>query len=99
MLTKMLSRSTCAACRLCCQFDASDIWELPVLPPETVAAVQQMQPDVKLVPVGAEQTFAAPLLKGEELFACPMLTAHGCGLSEQEKPFDCQVWPFRLSIA
>lgn len=96
MLTKMLSRSTCAACRLCCQFDASDIWELPVLPPETVAAVQQMQPDVKLVPVGAEQTFAAPPLKGEELFACPMLTAHGCGLSEQEKPFDCQVWPFRL---
>lgn len=96
MLTKMLSRSTCAACRLCCQFDASDIWELPVLPPETVVAVQQKLPDVKLVPVGAEQTFAAPPLEGEELFACPMLTVHGCGLSEQEKPFDCQVWPFRL---
>ncbi|MDO4155410.1 MAG: hypothetical protein Q4D37_01350 [Oscillospiraceae bacterium] len=96
MLTKMLSRSTCAACRLCCRFDASDIWELPVLPPETVTAVQKRLPDVKLVPVGAEQTFAAPPLKGEELFACPMLTDHGCGLSEQEKPFDCQIWPFRL---
>ena len=42
MLKKILSRKTCAACRLCCQFDASDIWELPVLPPETVKAVKQM---------------------------------------------------------
>lgn len=96
MLTKILSRSTCAACRLCCQFDASDIWELPVLPPETMAAVQQIQPDTKFISVGIEHIFAAPPLKGAELFASPMLTAHGCGLSEQDKPFDCKVWPFRL---
>ena len=25
-----------------------------------------------------------------------MLTEHGCGLLEQDKPFDCKVWPFRL---
>ncbi len=96
MLTKILSRSTCAACRLCCQFDASDIWELPVLPAETAAVVQQQKPDIEFISSGTEVTFAAPPLKGTELFACPMLTEQGCGLSEQEKPFDCKVWPFRL---
>ena len=67
MLKKILSRTTCAACQLCCQFDASDIWELPVLPKETVAAIQKY--------------------RDENL---------GCGLLEQDKPFDCKVWPFRL---
>lgn len=96
MLKKILPRTTCAACQLCCQFDASDIWELPVLPEEAVAAIQKYRPETAFVPVGAEQTFAAPPLKGEELYACPVLTEHGCGLSEQDKPFDCKVWPFRL---
>ena len=59
MLKKILSRTTCAACQLCCQFDASDIWELPVLPAETVAAIQKYRPETAFVPVGAEQTFAA----------------------------------------
>ena len=96
MLKKILPRTTCAACQLCCQFDASDIWELPVLPAETVAAIRKYRPETAFVPVGAEQTFVAPPLKGEELYACPVLTEHGCGLSEQDKPFDCKVWPFRL---
>jgi hypothetical protein len=96
MLSQILSKSTCAACQLCCLFDASDIWELPVLPPETVAAVKRQQPDVAFVPVETEVTFAAPVLKDEELFACPMLKADGCSLPEAEKPFDCKIWPFRL---
>ena len=53
MLKKILSRTTCAACQLCCQFDASDIWELPVLPAETVAAIQKYRPETAFVPVGA----------------------------------------------
>ena len=63
---------------------------------EFLAAIQKYRPETAFVPVGAEQTFAAPPLKGEELYACPVLTEHGCGLSEQDKPFDCKVWPFRL---
>lgn len=96
MLKAILSPETCAACRLCCQFDASDLWELPVLPPETVQAVQTCKPETVFVPVEEECTFAAPPLQGEELFACPVLTDCGCGLSPQEKPFDCKIWPFRL---
>ncbi|MBQ8687453.1 MAG: hypothetical protein IJ512_02740 [Ruminococcus sp.] len=96
MLKKILSPETCAQCRLCCQFDATDIWELPVLPPETLAAVQKLRPDTAFISSGDEHTFASPALSGEELFACPVLTECGCGLSSADKPFDCKIWPFRL---
>lgn len=96
MLRKILSPDTCARCRLCCQFDASDIWELPVLPGETVSAVQKLRPDTAFTSVDEEYTFASPALSGEELFACPVLTDCGCGLTPEDKPFDCKIWPFRL---
>ena len=96
MLKKILSPETCAACRLCCRFDASDIWELPVLPPETVQAVQKLKPETEFMPMGTECTFAAPPLEGDALYTCPMLTESGCGLSPEDKPFDCKIWPFRV---
>ena len=45
--------------------------------------------------VGEEQTFAAPPLRGEELFFCPMLCETGCTMGA-DKPFDCRIWPFRM---
>lgn len=30
MLSKILSKETCATCRICCVFDKEDIWEAPV---------------------------------------------------------------------
>lgn len=96
MLQKILSQKTCAACQLCCQFDKTDIWELPVLPPETITAIQKIQPKTEFVTVKNEMTFAAPTLKENDLFSCPMLTECGCCLSEKDKPFDCKIWPFRL---
>ena len=95
MLRKILSPETCAACRLCCGFDCTDTWEFPVLPQETVEAMHRMGVSPKLVPAGEEQTFAAPPLRGEELFFCPMLCETGCTMGS-EKPFDCKVWPFRM---
>lgn len=95
MLRKILSPDTCAACRLCCGFDCTDTWEFPVLPPETVRAMQEMGVSPKLTPAGTEQIFAAPSLQGEELFLCPMLSDTGCTMGEQ-KPFDCKIWPFRM---
>lgn len=95
MLKKILSPETCAACRLCCGFDCTDTWEFPVLPQETVEAMHRMGVSLKLVPVGEEQTFAAPPLRGEELFFCPMLCETGCTMGA-DKPFDCRIWPFRM---
>lgn len=31
MLEAILEKKTCAACRFCCVFDATDIWEMPLV--------------------------------------------------------------------
>ncbi len=95
MLREILSPQTCAACRLCCGFDRTDLWELPVLPPETVAVVQRLNDKTAMTDKNGEAVFAAPDLHDDELFSCPMLCQTGCTMGA-EKPFDCQVWPFRL---
>lgn len=95
MLRQILSPETCAECRICCGFDASDLWELPVLPPETVNAVTRHNDKLQFVSAGEEQVFDAPDLSENELFPCPMCSDTGCIMGD-EKPFDCKVWPFRL---
>lgn len=95
MLKQILSPKTCAECRLCCGFDCTDLWELPVLPAETVEALRRRDPAVTLTATGEEQTFTAPELRENEIYACPMLGASGCTMGD-EKPFDCKIWPFRM---
>ena len=41
MLTEILSREACAKCRVCCVFDKDDIWEIPVIPPETAEYIKK----------------------------------------------------------
>ncbi len=95
MLGEILSPETCAACRICCAFDATDLWELPVLPEETAEAVCRLDAAVSFAEKAGEVVFAAPALPDRELFRCPMLGETGC-IMGAEKPFDCRVWPFRL---
>lgn len=96
MLKNILSPKTCSNCRICCKFDYTDTWELPVLSMETKMAVTKNKPETQFTPIGEEVTFKTPMLSGDELFSCPALTDSGCGLSEKYKPFDCKIWPFRI---
>jgi Fe-S-cluster containining protein len=96
MLKKILSPKVCADCRLCCKFDCTDTWELPVISKETAKAVMENKPETRFIPIHDEMTFKAPPLSGDELFSCPALTDSGCGLQEHHKPFDCKIWPFRI---
>ncbi len=96
MLKKILSPQTCAACRLCCIFDQTDTWELPLLAPDALPALQSLCPDAPLQAVGDSYVFTAPTLAGDALFRCPALTDCGCGLPQNAKPLDCKIWPFRL---
>ena len=97
MLTKLLSRETCADCQLCCVFDRYDIWETPVLSPEIREKAAALLPDAEFIRKGEESyLFRIRELDHEDLFACPLLDqSTGCMLGE-EKPFDCQIWPFRI---
>ena len=35
MLKGLLSKSVCGECRICCGFDSTDVWEMPVMNEET----------------------------------------------------------------
>ncbi len=91
MLKSILSPSDCAKCRICCEFDRNDIWEMPTVSDELKECILEKN-------TGTEfdgHTFRADFKEGEELVRCPMLTENGCGLGE-DKPFDCKIWPFRI---
>lgn len=95
MLSKILSRETCAECRLCCSFDSYDIWETPVISKSLRAEIEKKFPDVKYIPRGESYLFRMENPDEKGLFYCPMLTDRGCALGN-DKPFDCMIWPFRI---
>lgn len=97
MLTKILSREACAGCRVCCGFDRDDVWEIPVISPETAAyIIDNIDKNAELEPFQDGYRFVMHFTDGEELSYCPMLTDKGCILGDK-KPFDCRVWPFRVN--
>ena len=97
MLTKLLSRETCAECRLCCVFDHYDVWETPVLSQEIRNKAEKLLPDAEFVSKGESSwLFRIREFDEDDLFRCPLLDPQrGCKLGT-EKPFDCQIWPVRI---
>lgn len=97
MLTEILSRSRCAECRVCCVFDRSDAWEMPLITPELAKRLEESRPDINLKKLSenASCKVVDPQFDEKGLCACPLLTEKGCSLGE-DKPFDCRIWPFRV---
>lgn len=94
MLTEILSRESCAECKVCCVFDREDCWEMPLIKPDLAAAIEKDYPGVKMKKTGVCNVFE-PDFAEDGLARCPMLTDTGCKLGEN-KPFDCRIWPFRI---
>ena len=95
MLSKILSKETCGKCRGCCYFDKTDLWEVPLLTPETAKIIEKNYPETKPSKKKSLASFDIPEISGDEMFFCPMLTDKGCILKDN-KPFDCKIWPFRI---
>ncbi len=101
MLTKLLSRAECAACKECCVFSLYDIWEQPALSPENYQKARLLLPDAEFIHKGQEsflfrirETNSIP---HSDLFLCPLLdTEKGCLLGT-EKPFECRIYPFQVT--
>ena len=49
MLKKILDSKSCAACRLCCQFDRYDAWETPVFTAEICERIRSAKPETEFV--------------------------------------------------
>lgn len=106
MLSKVLSKESCAGCRFCCSFRRSSLWELPRLP---VGFTEKYRTDTagREIPYLFGECegvgFAVTDLTGgyatddpEEEVKCPFLDPErGCILPAEDKPFDCSIWPLR----
>lgn len=93
MLKKILDKSTCAKCRLCCSFVKSDAWETPVF---TKTDFDYNENWFKKYGYNSH-TLKLEFKDDAEIKLCPYLNENtGCTLSEADKPFDCKIWPLRL---
>ncbi|WP_290745823.1 hypothetical protein [Fibrobacter sp. UBA4309] len=99
MLSKILSKFSCAACKFCCSFRRQSLWETPLFPPEVVEKLSKPNEygvvgefrDGQIV-LGGYKTDDP-----EEEVPCTFLDPHkGCILKPEDKPFDCSIWPLRI---
>ena len=101
MLSKILKKSDCAACKFCCSFRRQSLWETPIFDAETVEKLRKLYPHANFRNEGTESfTFDISdqykSSRNEEEAPCPFLDAEkGCVLPPEQKPFDCTIWPFR----
>ena len=99
MLSKILSKTSCAACKFCCSFRRQSLWETPLFPPEVV---EKLSRENEYGVVG-EFRDGQIILSGyrtddpEEEVPCTFLDPQkGCILNGEDKPFDCSIWPLRI---
>lgn len=105
MLSKILKKESCAACRFCCAFRRQSLWETPIFTKENEQAIRDdLSLDASsLIPAGKEQEYYRYDLSekyqtddSEEEAPCPYLEEKGCILNDEEKPWDCKIWPLRV---
>ena len=103
MLSSILAKSDCAACKFCCSFRRTSLWETPVFPAADLPKFQALNPDAKFRPAGPcgtsftfDLTASYKTTDPAEEAPCPFLDpARGCTLPPELKPFDCKIWPLR----
>lgn len=93
MLKSILSPNTCAKCRICCSFVSADAWETPVF---TSNSIDYNKKWFKRYG-NKSHTLHFFFENDTEIKLCPYLDENsGCVLSEEDKPFDCKIWPIRV---
>lgn len=101
MLKKLLKGSDCAECRFCCSFRRQSLWETPLFSDENKKLLEEKYPEARFKKIGND-SWTVDLFHlyrtedPEEEAACPFLGSNGCVCTEEEKPFDCSVWPLRV---
>ena len=100
MLKDVLSPEDCAKCGFCCSFRRQSLHLTPLFAKETVEEIRRLFPEARFrtLPNGAVTIDIADRYRtddsGEEAL-CPF-NRKGCILPQHLKPFDCELWPFRL---
>ena len=106
MLSKVLSKEACKNCRFCCSFRRMSLWELPRVSVDfaykNVAGVSGQEIKYSFDECNGARFAVTDLTSGyltddpDEEVKCPFLDdTTGCVLSQEDKPFDCSIWPLR----
>ena len=109
MLSSILSKHQCAACKFCCSFRRQSLWETPLFPPEVAEKLSKPN-EYGVVGefcavVDPQKSCAGRLVlennyrtaDPEEEVPCTFLDPErGCILKPEDKPFDCSIWPLRI---
>jgi Fe-S-cluster containining protein len=102
LLSPVLSAGQCASCKFCCTFAAFEAWETPLFSKDDVEYLTKKYGAFPVRKTG-NNSYTLDLsgywkMHGEKEYApCPFLDKeHGCILAEEEKPFDCKIWPLRI---
>lgn len=102
MLKKILSKETCKECKFCCSFRKISLWEVPLFSEEQKKNLEKKYQNILFKEV-EKKVFTLnlyPFFKKKDMqeeVSCFFLDCQkGCILKEEEKPFDCKIWPFRL---
>ena len=102
MLSSVLSREDCAKCGFCCAFRRQSLWETPLFPPDTVEKLEARGYGF-LWEKNKERYGRMDLSDryltndpGEEASCYFLDRERGCTLAEEDKPFDCKIWPLRI---
>lgn len=101
MLSSILAKSDCAACKFCCSFRRTSLWETPVIPAADVPKLHELFPNAKFRQAGKESytidlNSAYKTNDPAEEALCPFLDPdRGCALPPDLKPFECKIWPLR----
>lgn len=103
MLSKVLSKAACAECKFCCSFRRQSLWETPLFSEETVRKLENDGYCFINCEDGESRYGRMNLEEGyrtedaEEEVPCSFLdTERGCILPNEDKPFDCKIWPLRI---
>ena len=97
MLSKLLSREECAKCKICCCFDSSDIWEAPVITKDKADEIlNKYNPRQKFLQKEDYSILDMPKEQDKDLYFCTMLDHNTGCVMQDNKPFDCRIWPFRV---
>lgn|SRR5574344_1024035 len=102
LLLPILSPSQCASCKFCCSFAAFEAWEAPLFSEEHIVSLTKKYGQFPVKKVGTSYTldfseyYLSHQEEAEPYAPCPFLSKQGCILSDEEKPFDCKIWPLRI---
>ena len=90
MLKKLIDGQTCASCRICCEYDDSDVWDAPGFTPDEWDRAKIAD---RFTWCKKGDLYYLDMEKDRDgLYHCPCLSESGCILGDK-KPFRCALWP------